>query len=112
MKIFAVWWGSKLWGLHFISFMPGLVVNGFVLLFAEGSQGTKYFENLGEVAIWMLQWYTGNLSLLSLLIGFYTTLINWLFNIKKWAYLFFFLNYTSAAYYTMRFHVKNGEEIS
>ena len=111
LKIFSAWWVAKIWWLHFISFMPALAVNAFVLVFAPKHSETDYFQNLSVVAIWVMEWYTANIGFFSFVVGVFFSLFYWIFNFKKWGYLFLFLFYFSSAYYTVWYTVKNGEEI-
>ena len=107
--ILTSFWGIPLWFFHLFSFLPTAVINFFFIRFGGGN--STFVTYLDDTAILLIAYYTANMGLISLSLGFVITTIYWLVNFTDWGYILLFLLYNGFGAYTEYFQIKYGVEV-
>ena len=108
-SILSSFWGIPLWFFHLFSFVPTAVINMFFIFFGDGNSSAVAY--LDDTAILLIAYYTANMGVISLSLGFLITTIYWLFNFFDWGYILLFLLYNGFGFYTEYFQITKGVEI-
>ena len=109
-KILSSFWGFPLFFFHIFSFMPTAVINSFFIGFGSESNSSAV-TYLDDTAILLIAYYTANMGLISLSLGFLITSLYWLFNFRSWGYILLFLAYNGFGAYTEYFQIMYGVEV-